>query len=198
MSQPGAASQSRQGGRTQSRSPISRPTTPLRASSRSSFRTSQSNAFAGPSPLDDLEPQFAELSDSVADLEANLMHLQLMHESLSRFGESFASFLYGLNMNAFVVDFPEAPISESIKRYQKRQGQVNTEETTILQNNSGEGRTGDPDATFMTADASFTSIKATPRLAEEMQEEQAEVLVAQDEPVVYRGAEEEESDRENV
>ncbi|KAJ9497378.1 DASH complex subunit dam1 [Exophiala xenobiotica] len=163
MSQPGAASQSRQGGRTQSRSPISRPTTPLRASSRSSFRTSQSNAFAGPSPLDDLEPQFAELSDSVADLEANLMHLQLMHESLSRFGESFASFLYGLNMNAFVVDFPEAPISESIKRYQKRQGQVNTEETTILQNNSGEGRTGDPDATFMTADASFTSIKATPR-----------------------------------
>lgn len=43
----------------------------------------------------------------MADLEANLMHLQLMHESLSRFGESFASFLYGLNMNAFVVDFPE-------------------------------------------------------------------------------------------
>jgi DASH complex subunit DAM1 len=36
-----------------------------------------------------------------------MMHLQLMHESLSRFGESFASFLYGLNMNAFVVDFPE-------------------------------------------------------------------------------------------
>jgi len=43
----------------------------------------------------------------MADLEANFMHLQLMHESLSRFGESFASFLYGLNMNAFVVDFPE-------------------------------------------------------------------------------------------
>lgn len=35
------------------------------------------------------------------------MHLQLMHESLSRFSESFASFLYGLNMNAFCVDFPE-------------------------------------------------------------------------------------------
>jgi hypothetical protein len=31
-----------------------------------------------------------------------------------------------------------------------------------------------------------------------MQEEQAEVLVAQDEPVVYHGGEEEESDRENV
>lgn len=35
------------------------------------------------------------------------MHLQLMHESLSRFNESFAAFLYGLNMNAFCVDFPE-------------------------------------------------------------------------------------------
>lgn len=35
------------------------------------------------------------------------MHFQLMHESLARFSESFASFLYGLNMNAFCVDFPE-------------------------------------------------------------------------------------------
>ena len=58
-------------------------------------------------PLESLEPAFAELSDSMADLEANFMHLQLMHESLSRFNESFASFLYGMNMNAFCVDFPE-------------------------------------------------------------------------------------------
>ena len=43
----------------------------------------------------------------MADLEANMMHYQLMHESLARFSESFASFLYGLNMNAFCVDFPE-------------------------------------------------------------------------------------------
>lgn len=43
----------------------------------------------------------------MADLEANFMHLQLMHESLARFSENFAGFLYGLNMNAFCVDFPE-------------------------------------------------------------------------------------------
>ena len=43
----------------------------------------------------------------MADLEANMMHLQLMHESLARFSENFAGFLYGLNMNAFCVDFPE-------------------------------------------------------------------------------------------
>jgi len=36
-----------------------------------------------------------------------MMHFQLMHESLARFSESFASFLYGLNMNAFCVDFQE-------------------------------------------------------------------------------------------
>jgi DASH complex subunit DAM1 len=95
--------------------PSSRPTTPLRPSSRSSFR--EAHGYSGTSSIDNagysqpainsLEPQFAELADSMADLEANFMHLQLMHESLSRFSESFASFLYGLNMNAFCVDFPE-------------------------------------------------------------------------------------------
>jgi DASH complex subunit DAM1 len=43
----------------------------------------------------------------MADLEQNFMQLQLMHESLARFSESFAGFLYGMNMNAFCVDFPE-------------------------------------------------------------------------------------------
>lgn len=91
------------------RRPISRPTTPLRPSSRSSLRESGKASVGGASdaPLEAFEPAFAELSDSMADLEANFMHLQLMHESLSRFSENFASFLYGLNMNAFCVDFPE-------------------------------------------------------------------------------------------
>lgn len=44
------------------------------------------------------------------------MHLQLMHESLGRFSESFAGFLYGLNMNAFCVDFVEGPVKESWRR----------------------------------------------------------------------------------
>lgn len=98
--------------------PNSRPTTPLRPSSRSSLRGSHrsNNGGISEAPLDAFEPAFAELSDSMADLEANFMHLQLMHESLARFSESFASFLYGLNMNAFCVDFPEAPIPESFRR----------------------------------------------------------------------------------
>lgn len=87
-----------------------RPTTPLRPSSRSSFRESARDSVHGGGesfPLNTFEPAFAELSDAVADLEANMMHFQLMHESLARFSESFASFLYGLNMNAFCVDFQE-------------------------------------------------------------------------------------------
>lgn len=106
---PLAGSNSAKRSHSANRNPLSRPTTPLRPSSRSSLRDSTRNSTGGYSsaPLEAFEPAFAELSDSMADLEANFMHLQLMHESLARFSENFASFLYGLNMNAFCVDFPE-------------------------------------------------------------------------------------------
>ncbi|TEA12320.1 DASH complex subunit DAM1 [Colletotrichum sidae] len=106
------------GMRSTSRTRTSRPTTPLRPSSRSSFRDSARGSVHGGEsfPLNTFEPAFAELSDAMADLEANMMHFQLMHESLARFSESFASFLYGLNMNAFCVDFQEGPIAESFRR----------------------------------------------------------------------------------
>lgn len=51
----------------------------------------------------------------MADLEQNFMQLQLMHESLARFSESFAGFLYGMNMNAFCVDFPEVQWSIRVR-----------------------------------------------------------------------------------
>jgi len=90
----------------------SRPTTPLRPPSRTSLRASQTTPSGSTSTsstdiLATLEPAFAELSDSMADLEANFMHLQLLNESLGRFNENFGAFLYGLNMSAFCVDFPE-------------------------------------------------------------------------------------------
>lgn len=149
-------SQQRQPSRTRSPQPLSRPTTPLRPSSRSSFRNSQSHQSqptSGPSALDALEPQFAELSDSMADLEANFMHLQLMNESLQRFSESFAAFLYGLEMRAFVVDFPEAPMPESIKRWQKIQRRKEGVEASTVMEKGDE----------TTVDTSYASLKATPR-----------------------------------
>ena len=102
----------------------SRPTTPLRPSSRTSFRSSARGSTSGPAsdfPLNAFEPAFAELADAMADLEANLHHFQLMHESVKRFGESFAAFLYGLEVNAFCVDFVEAPLRESWGRAAARE-----------------------------------------------------------------------------
>ncbi|KAI1809422.1 DASH complex subunit Dam1-domain-containing protein [Poronia punctata] len=134
----------------------SRPTTPLRPSSRSSLRESARRSVDGRElfPLNTSEPAFAELSDAVADLEANMMHFQLMHESLARFGESFASFLYGLNMNAFCVDFPEQPISESFRR-----AGANKDQT--VRSRSTERFPSDGDTTFMTTDMSFVENPST-------------------------------------
>ncbi|KAI9897073.1 hypothetical protein N3K66_008095 [Trichothecium roseum] len=134
--------------RSNSRSRTSRPTTPLRPSSRSSFRDSARGAGGTDAsfPLNAFEPAFAELSDAMADLEANMMHFQLMHESLSRFTESFSSFLYGLNMNAFCVDFPEGPIPESFRR------DLDEEPASVPSTRSD---APDTEATFMTTDTSF-------------------------------------------
>ncbi|KAL2106862.1 hypothetical protein VUR80DRAFT_6096 [Thermomyces stellatus] len=138
--------------RSTSRPRTPRPTTPLRPSSRSSFRDSARarTEHDAPFPLNTFEPAFAELADSMADLEANLMHLQLMHESLARFGESFAGFLYGLNMNAFCVDFPEGPIPESFRH-------ARAEETSSGSKPQDTRGADDPEneATFMTTDTSF-------------------------------------------
>ncbi|KAI1080294.1 DASH complex subunit Dam1-domain-containing protein [Whalleya microplaca] len=142
----------------------SRPTTPLRPSSRSSFRESAQRSVEGsePFPLNTFEPAFAELSDAVADLEANMMHFQLMHESLARFSESFASFLYGLNMNAFCVDFPEGPIPESFRRARQNEDQ------TVRPRSTERAADIDGDTTFMTTDTTFvenpsTASKPTPK-----------------------------------
>ncbi|CEN59639.1 Putative DASH complex component Dam1 [Aspergillus calidoustus] len=148
--------------------PSSRPTTPLRPSSRSSVREAHGygrsigSAGYNQPAINALEPQFAELADSMADLEANFMHLQLMHESLTRFTESFAGFLYGMNMNAFCVDFPEAPIAESFRRAKQAEPQKEAEDDLTKPNEA--------DMTFMTTDTTFVenppstiSSKPTPK-----------------------------------
>ncbi|KAK3388544.1 DASH complex subunit Dam1-domain-containing protein [Sordaria brevicollis] len=152
-----------------------RPTTPLRPSSRSSLRDSaRESLHGGPNgssstfPLNAFEPAFAELSDAMADLEANMMHFQLMHESLARFSEDFASFLYGLNMNAFCVDFPEGPLGESFRRQREReereaamgmgqqgQGGGNMEGMVATVKQEGGERFEGNETTFMTTDTSF-------------------------------------------
>ncbi|TKA27924.1 hypothetical protein B0A50_03989 [Salinomyces thailandicus] len=171
MSAASTASQSHHRNSSHSRP---RPTTPLRPPSRTSLRASQTTP-SGPSashsghdfPLADLEPAFAELSDGMADLEANFMHLQLLNESISRFNEDFAGFLYGLNMSAFCIDFPEAPIPQSFARHPSIPPQSSPDSPfhhrrTSAHRNNDAGI--EMDATFLTTDTSFvdnppTSVK---------------------------------------
>ncbi|KAA8566270.1 hypothetical protein EYC84_008870 [Monilinia fructicola] len=86
-----------------------------------------------------------------------------MHESLARFSENFASFLYGLNMNAFCVDFPEAPIPDSFRRAREQE-----EHLVDQQTRKGFAVRLMEKTTFLTTDTSFvdnppTSSKATPK-----------------------------------
>ncbi|QIX00586.1 hypothetical protein AMS68_006103 [Peltaster fructicola] len=143
----------------------SRPTTPLRPASRTSFRASQTtprasdtaNAAGIDFPLSRLEPAFSELSEAMADLEANFMHLQLLNESIARFNDNFAAFLYGLNMTAFCVDFPEAPISQSFTRHGSNTCQMEDSPFRDMRIRPAEDAhlKDAPDTTFMTGDTSF-------------------------------------------
>lgn len=102
-----------------------------------------------------------------------MMHFQLMHESLSRFSESFASFLYGLNMNAFCVDYPEVQTMNSQPR---RQAFTACLYADILWNRaryqslSGERNKGSKKALLTSPITSPQAIlKERPRLCEQLQ-----------------------------
>jgi len=81
-----------------------------------------------------------------------------MHESLARFSESFAAFLYGMNMNAFCVDFPEAPVADSFKRSQ------NPPDLDVPHAHRAHGP-DDVDATFLTTDTSFVDNPPSGKMA---------------------------------
>lgn len=84
-----------------------------------------------------------------------MMHLQILHESIARFNENFAGFLYGLNMSAFCVDFPEAPGAESFRRaretarHEEAMGQYAGGRTEHGRQAGMGGRREDVDATFL-------------------------------------------------
>ena len=124
--QSSAARASAGGQRSHSRTG-SRPTTPLRRphTATSAAQSLSSTTAAATFPLDTLEPQFAELAEAMGTLEANLGELHVMHDSISRFNENFSAFLFGLNMNAFCIDFPEAPVTaDSFRRVADREASV--------------------------------------------------------------------------
>ena len=91
---------------------MSRPTphrTPLRRISQGSlFALSRSQSYPdAPHGLGFLEPAMSELADEAEALQANLDGLRVLGDSLKTFNESFASWLYAMNMNALTTDWPQ-------------------------------------------------------------------------------------------
>ena len=79
--------------------------TPLRRVSQGSlFALSQHNPDA-PHGLGFIEPVMSELVDEAEALHANVDNLRRLSNSLRSFNESFASWLYAMDMNALTTDW---------------------------------------------------------------------------------------------
>ena len=89
--------------------PPNPPQTPLRRLSQGSlFRLSRSGAYPdAPHGLGFLEPALAELIDEAEALQTNVEGLRNLDAALDTFNESFASWLYVMNMNALTTDWPQ-------------------------------------------------------------------------------------------
>ena len=83
------------------------PRTPLRRVSQGSLRAlSRSGSFPdAPAGLGFLEPAMAELADEAEALQGNAMRLQNLGDSLQVFNDSFAAYLYAMQMNALTTDW---------------------------------------------------------------------------------------------
>lgn len=72
--------------------------------------------------------KFEHLSDAMEELDVNMTNLQLIHEAISDgFNESFASFLYGLSITMWCVDFPGCPSRdqwEKLKMVEELDGRI--------------------------------------------------------------------------
>ncbi|KAE8210383.1 hypothetical protein CF327_g5741 [Tilletia walkeri] len=73
------------------------------------------------SPLAFMTAAMADLSHETSILQSNLEAVNSIHEALGVFDENFSMYLYGLKMNAFCVEWPEAPTEENFERADKTQ-----------------------------------------------------------------------------
>ncbi|KAH7929970.1 hypothetical protein BV22DRAFT_1001700 [Leucogyrophana mollusca] len=96
--------------------------TPLRRISQGSlFALSRSGANSdAPHGLGFLEPVMSELLDETEALQANVEGLKNLSDSLRMFNESFASWLYVMDMNALTTDWPQAPTDVSFRLARRR------------------------------------------------------------------------------
>jgi len=67
-----------------------------------------------------MEPALRELVDEVEALQTNVEGLKNLSSALATFNESFASWLYVMNMNALTTDWPQAPTEASFLLAKRR------------------------------------------------------------------------------
>nr|XP_019009213.1 DASH complex subunit DAM1 [Kwoniella pini CBS 10737]OCF47994.1 DASH complex subunit DAM1 [Kwoniella pini CBS 10737] len=95
------------------------PPHPLRrisTGSLSSLARSTDRNTSSASGLDHLTGAMVELSDEMATLSSNVQQMTALHDALGTFNEAFAGYLYALKMNAFCVEWPQAPNEQSFSR----------------------------------------------------------------------------------
>lgn len=102
------------------------PSHPLRRVSTGSLNslarsTDRPQSNAG---LDVLAPALQDLADEVAALSTNTQRISALHDALGQFNEGFAAYLYALKMNAFCVEWPQAPNDSTLARLQQLGGQL--------------------------------------------------------------------------
>ena len=85
------------------------PRTPLRRVSHGSLLALSRSGHDPDAPegLGYLEPALSELADEAEALQVNVEGLKRLSDSLETFNESFASWLYVMNMNALTTDWPQ-------------------------------------------------------------------------------------------
>ncbi|WBW71595.1 DASH complex subunit Dam1 [Schizosaccharomyces osmophilus] len=119
-----------------------------------------------PPNLQTFANSLAALDDGVNEFRKRMNQLSVTKQNLDSFNESFASFLYGLQINAFCVDYENAPLAESASlqkikdqlkmEVQSRQSQRNFASSSNNGNRyAQEMNTSALDETFTTNDTSF-------------------------------------------
>lgn len=102
------------------------PSHPLRRVSTGSLNSlaRSTDRPASSAGLDVLAPALQDLADEVAALSTNTQRMSALHDALGQFNEGFAAYLYALKMNAFCVEWPQAPNDATLARLQQLGGQL--------------------------------------------------------------------------
>ncbi|KAL1408223.1 DASH complex subunit dam1 [Vanrija albida] len=96
--------------------PQPHPLRRISTGSLSGLARSQNDATESPSGLDFLAPALADVADEAATLATNIQRMNMLHDALGTFNEGFSAYLYALKINAFCIEWPEAPVPASWER----------------------------------------------------------------------------------